>query len=55
MHPTAQAFPIPLALHPLVPLSTWTLVHQALRHLFMLIVQVPLESYVWLMMVHTLK
>jgi len=45
----------PLAFHPLVPLSTWTLVHQALRHLFMLIVQVPLESYVWLMMVHTLK
>jgi len=39
MHRTAP----PLALHPLVLLSTWTLVHPASRHLLMLIVQVPLE------------
>jgi len=33
----------PLTLHPLAPLSTWTLVHPASRHLLMLIMQVPLE------------
>jgi len=39
MHRTAP----PLTMHPLAPLSTWMLVHPVLRHLLMLIVQVPLE------------
>jgi len=32
----------PLASHPLILLSMWTLAHLASRHLLMLIVQVPL-------------
>jgi len=34
---------LPLALHPLALISTWTLVHPASRHLLMPILHVPLE------------